>query len=291
VHHLVSDGWSMGVLLRDLALAYSALRAGRRPPAPRPAPTAAEVAGYARQRWPAARVYWRRTLAGAPPALAGAPRRHADRYTAGSVPVEIPAELADRFRAAGRQHGATAYLAALTAWTQVLAGWAAAPELVLMSPVPGRVRPEFEGVAGCLVQSLLLRVDLRGAPAYGDLLRRVRGVVLAAAEHQHYPYEEFSRQVPDPAWFRYERWPGEACFPGLASGPFPLPRELMFDWPLPPGQADLSVPELALTEQPDGSLAGWLVFNQHAYDRAAIVELGRAFRAHAGAVLPAGAAR
>ncbi len=288
VHHLVTDGWSMGVLLRDLALAYSAIAAGRQPAARRPAPSAAQVTGWARQRWPAARAYWRQALAGAPPALLGAPRQAVpDRYTAGSVPVEIPAELAERFRAAGRQHAATAYQAALAAWARVLADWAGAPELVLMSPVPGRIRPQDEGVVGCLVQSLLLRVDLRGVPAYGDLLRRVRGVVLAGTEQQHYPYEEFSRQLPHPAWFRYERWPGEACFLGLASGPFPLPRELMFDWPMPPGEPDRSVPELALTEQPDGSLAGWLVYNRRAYDRAAIAALGAAFRTYAETELPA----
>jgi acyl-CoA synthetase (AMP-forming)/AMP-acid ligase II/acyl carrier protein len=293
VHHLVADGASMGVLLGDLAVTYSALRAGRQPPAPRPAPPAGEVSAWARRRWPATRAYWRRMLAGASPALPAPGRAVTDRFTAAALPVELPAELAARFRLTAREHGATAYMAVLAAWAQVLAEWSGAPEVVLMSPVPGRVRPEFAGVVGCLVQSLLLRVDLRGGPAFGELLRRVRGVVLAAIEHQHYPYREFSRQVPDPAWLRYERWPGQACFPGLASGPFELPRELMFDWPLPPGEVDRSVPELALTEQPDGSMAGWLVYNRRAYQPAAVAALGERLRALSEDVLarpvPAGA--
>jgi acyl-CoA synthetase (AMP-forming)/AMP-acid ligase II len=286
VHHLVTDGWSMGVLLRDLALAYSALRDGRQPAARQPGPTAAEVAGWARAQWPASRAYWRETLAGAPAALPAAPRLATpDRYTAASLPVELPVDIADRFREVGRRHGATAYQAVLAAWARVLGEWAGAPELVVMSPVPGRGRPELAGVVGCLVQSLLLRLDLRGAPSYPRLLRRVRATVLAATDRQHYPYEEFSRKVPHPAWFRYERWPGEACFPGLASGPFALPRELMFDWPMPPGEVDRSVPELALTEQPDGSLAGWLVYNRRAFDRPTVAALGDALRSYAEAVL------
>jgi hypothetical protein len=148
---------------------------------------------------------------------------------------------------------------------------------VLQSPVPGRTRAEFDAVVGCLAQPLLLRVDLSGGPAFGDLVRRVRDVTLRAVEHQFHPFEEANRRVPHPGWLRFESWDGPAHLPGLESAPFELPRELMFEWPMPEGHPDLSVPELALTEQPDGALCGWLVYNRHAYPEAAVRRLAEAF--------------
>jgi non-ribosomal peptide synthetase component F len=173
-------------------------------------------------------------------------------------------------------------MALLAVWVDALSAWAAAPEVVVMSPVPGRTRPEFDNVIGCLVQSLLLRVDATGAPGLGELLDRVRATVLDAAEHQYYPYEEFSRAIPYPAWFRFESWGGAPGIPGLESEPFELPRELMFDWPLPPGETDLSAPELALTEQPDGALTGWLVYNHRSFERTGIERLAGLFLARLG---------
>ena len=110
----------------------------------------------------------------------------------------------------------------------------------------------------------------------------MRTSVLNAVEHQFYPYEEFSRAIPDPVWFRFDTWGEGARVPGLDSQPFPLPRELMFDWPLPAGRPDLSVPELALTEQLDGTFSGALVYNHRAYDAEAVEDLARAFLAEVG---------
>jgi hypothetical protein len=274
VHHIVFDGWSMGILLRELGVLYAGLVAGRDYPLDPPPLRAAEVSAWARSRWSEAREHWRRTLAGAPPALAGAPgRKPADRYTGTSLPLHVPAATAGRVRAIAAAHGVTTYMALLACWVEVLRDWAGSDDVVVMSPVAGRTRPEFDAVVGCLVQSLLLRVDAGGMPGYGELLARVRRAVLDATEHQYYPYEEFSRAIPHPAWFRFESWGGEPGIPGLESTPFELPRELMFDWPLPPGETDLSVPELALTEHPDGTMAGWLVYNRRAYDRSTVDEL------------------
>ncbi|MEZ0076100.1 AMP-binding protein [Planotetraspora sp. GP83] len=268
VHHLVSDGWSMAVLLRELGLAYSGS------PLPPQATTCADVYARASARWPEARPYWHKVLDGAPPALT-APRRPADRFTGTSIPVRLPAGLSVRLAARARRDGASVSMALLAAWAEVLREWTGSDDLVFLSPVPGRVRPEDDVLVGCLVQPLLLRVDASGRPPYGELLRRVRAAVLDAAEHQFYPYEEFSRLIPHPAWFRFESWGGPAHFPGLESGPFELPRELMFDWALPPGEADLSVPELAVSEGPDGSLTGWLVYNRRAYDRPEVERLAQ----------------
>lgn len=267
VHHLVFDGHSMGILLRELGECYAGQ--GHRLPL---AGRAADVSAWARTRWPKAREFWQRTLDGAPPVLPGAPRSaEVAAYQGHSVAFEIPAELSERLRSKVAEQRATVYMGLLAVWAQAMAEWAGSDEVVVMSPLPGRTKPEFDTVVGCLVQSLLLRIDVADDPPFERLLARVRQAVLDATEHQYYPYEEFSRRIPQPAWLRFERWGGPVHFPGLESGPVQLPRELMFSWPMP--GPDLSVPELALTEHPDGRITGWLVHNRLTYEPQAIDRL------------------
>jgi acyl-CoA synthetase (AMP-forming)/AMP-acid ligase II len=278
VHHLVFDGHSMGVLLRELGAIYAGAQARLDP-----APSAAAVSAWARERWPRARTFWQNTLDGAPPAMVKAPRsRESDQFAASSVPIHLPPDLADGLRATVAGQRVTLYMGLLAVWAKAMAEWAGEPEVVVMSPLPGRTRPEFDAVVGCLVQSLLLRIDLQDDPPFNELLARVRRVVLDATENQYYPYEEFSRQIPHPAWLRFERWAGPVHFPGLESEPFELPRELMFAWPLPAN--DLSVPELALTEHPDGAITGWLVYNHHTFDLPAVQRLAQTFHTHLGRI-------
>jgi acyl-CoA synthetase (AMP-forming)/AMP-acid ligase II len=278
VHHLVFDGHSMGVFLRELSTIYAGQqhRLGA-------AGGAAEVSAWAGGRWPQARKFWQQALDGAPAVLRDAPRsRTANAFSARSLALQVPAEAADRLRATVAERRSTVYMGLLTVWAQAVGEWAKTPEVVVMSPLPGRTRPQFDAVIGCLVQSLLLRVDVSDDPSFTDLLARVRGVVLDATDHQYYPYEQFSRQIPQPAWLRFERWAGPVHFPGLESEPFDLPRELMFSWPMP--GPDLSVPELALTEHPDGSITGWLVYNHLTFDLPAIEQLAQMFLTRLGAL-------
>jgi acyl-CoA synthetase (AMP-forming)/AMP-acid ligase II/acyl carrier protein len=271
VHHLVADGWSLGVLLRELGLRYSSspLEPARH--------TAGEAGAWAARHWPRAREHWRDMLRGAPSGFPAPGRREVAHFSARSLPLRVPAGVTVALRRLAREHDASLSMALLAAWAGVLARWTGASDLVFLAPVPGRTRQEFESVVGCLVQSLLLRVDAGGGPSFEELLGRVRAAVLAATEHQYYPYEEFSRRIRYPAWFRFESWDAPAHFPGLESGPHELPRELMFDWALPPGELDIGVPELALAQQPDGSVAGWLVYNRLAFETTTIERLARAF--------------
>jgi hypothetical protein len=277
VHHLVYDGWSSGVLLRELARCYDAFRRDRPSPLPATGPSSLDAYARAAAHWPANRVWWRDALAGVPAGPDRVPGwTDTDRFTARAQPLRVEPGLAARLRAVARAERASPYQALLAAWAAVLADWTGTDEVLVMSPVPGRTRPEDEGVIGCLVQSLLLRLDTSGRPPFPEAVRRARDTVLAAADHQFFPYEEFSRGLR-PAWLRYESWAAPAHLPGLASRPFPLPRELMFDWPLVPAERGPTAPELALTEQPDGALEGWLVANGRALPPAAVTGLGEAF--------------
>ncbi|MYS82704.1 AMP-binding protein [Embleya scabrispora] len=278
VHHMVFDGWSMGVLLRELALIYSAFRTGRPSPLTPPMPTCAEHLRWARAQWPRTRPFWEESLAGAPAAIDPFPGRDVtDRLHSASVRFTLDADLVGRLRTSAREQGATAFMLATACWTSVLARTAGTRDIVVMSPVPGRSRPGSENLIGCLVQSLLIRIDLRGDPSFGELLARVRSAALAANEHQSYPFAEFYPRFPDAAWIRYESWSNRAHFLGLVSEPFDLPRELDAEWSTPGGRPDLGVPELALAEQPDGTIAGWLLYNERAFAPSVVEGLAQAF--------------
>ncbi|MFZ3474300.1 AMP-binding protein [Streptomyces sp. 4.24] len=278
VHHMVSDGWSVGVLLADLGVFYSALRRGRSAPPARSGPGYQELVDWANAHWPASRAHFQAALAGAPEAVEQfAGRRAVDEVLTQAHEFEVPSALADALRARAAELGATPFLAVTAAWTGLLASRSGRPDLVVMTPVPGRPRPDAERTVGCFVQSLLLRVDASGGPGFAELVDRLRAVYSEALDHQLYPFAEFSPSVPFAAWLRYEAWAAPAQLPGLACEPWELPRGSTVPWPLPGG--DRGVPELTVVEQPDGALRCWLQYNALAFDLPVITELAEEFTA------------
>lgn len=278
VHHIVSDGWSVGVLLRELGVLYSALRRGRPAPPPLPGADHAELVAWSNAHWPDSRAHFARALADAPEAVHPFPGR-ADTETVLSAAhrLTVPAARAEALRVRAAAAGATPFQALAAVWLGLLADHSGQPDLVLMTPVPGRTRPDAERAVGCFVQSLLLRIDASGAPGFAELLARVRAASTAALDHQLYPFAEFSPQVPFAAWLRYESWNAPAQLPGLACTAWEVPRSATVPYPLPGG--DRHVPELAAVEQPDGSLTCWLRYNEHAFTPATIESLAAALEA------------
>ncbi|MEU1288909.1 AMP-binding protein [Kitasatospora sp. NPDC005856] len=272
VHHLVSDGWSLGLLLRDLGVVYSALRNGRRAPAARPGPEYRELVEWSNAHWPASRTHFTAALAGAPAAIDPFPgRRHTEVVLSAAHAFTVPPEAAGALRARAAELGATPFLAVAAVWSGLLAARSGQPDLVLMTPVPGRTRPEAERAVGCFVQSLLVRVDASGSPGFAELLDRVRSAATAALDHQLYPFAEFSPLAPFAAWLRYESWSAPAQLPGVACASWELPRNATVPYPLPGG--DRHVPELAVTELSDGGLRCWLRYNEHAFETGAVAAL------------------
>ncbi|MFI9328793.1 AMP-binding protein [Kitasatospora sp. NPDC052868] len=289
VHHIVADGWSVGVLLRELGVLYSALRRGRPAPAPRPGPAYRELVEWSNGHWTDSREHFARALAGAPEAVDPFPGRgevetvlsEAHRFT-------VSAERAQALRARAAELGATPFLAVAALWTGLLAAHSGQSDLVLMTPVPGRTRPEAERAVGCFVQSLLVRVDAGGSPGFAELLDRVRVASTAALDHQLYPFAEFSPRVPFAAWLRYESWSAPAQLPGVVCEEWELPRNTTVPWPIPGG--DRHVPELMVAEQPDGSLRCWLRYNGHAFAPEAVAGLAARFTAALDVAAPDAAA-
>jgi acyl-CoA synthetase (AMP-forming)/AMP-acid ligase II len=275
VHHLVFDRWSVGVMLRDLALYYSARRMGTAPSQALAGAPRASFTGFIaaeRARWPAAATYWERELDGAPVQLASLPRRRSDARAVATDerPVPLDAAIPDLFRAAAQRHRMSVSMVVIAAWAAVLGLWSGSTDLVLAQPVSGRIRPEYEDVIGCLFRWIFIRVRPEPARSLDDLLRTTRAALLAGIEHQHFDYGRFHRQVRFPAYFRFESWGREPHLPGLACEPFAVPAGTTMEWPLAPGDRDLYPPELLVSEAEDGALTVTLIYNRLAYDAADI---------------------
>lgn len=277
VHHMVADGWSVGVLLHELGLAYDALRRGRTPRLPEQPLPYGDLVHWANDRWAAGRRHFATALAGAPSAVDPFPgRRAVDQVHTVARPFTVGAGPAALLRKRAGELGVTPFMAVAALWSRLLADRSGQSDLVLMTPVPGRIRPEAERAVGCLVQSLLLRVDCSGGPGFAELAERVRRAATGALDHQMYPYAEFKPSVVAfPAWLRYENWAADAHLPGLLCEPWELPRGTTVPWPLPGG--DLGVPELTAVEQPDGALHCWIQYNALAFDETVIAALAEDF--------------
>ena len=198
LHHIAADGWSFGILLRELSERYAARVEGRDPHLPEPGVSYADYAAWQR-RWFAAggvlerqAAYWRRKLAGAPAVLempADRPRPARPTLRGGLHPFRVPAAALARLRGLAADEHATLFMAALAAFQALLGRWARTEDVVVGTPIAGRTRAEAEDVVGLFVNTLALRADLSGAPTFRALLKRVRETTLEAYAHQELPFE------------------------------------------------------------------------------------------------------
>jgi amino acid adenylation domain-containing protein len=198
MHHIVSDGWSMGVLTRELSALYTAFVRGEGDPLPALPVQYPDYAAWQRRRvdgdvLQAQADYWKTTLAGAPELLE-IPADHARPLVqshAGTLAgVELDEELTAGLKALSQRHGTTLYMTLMAGWATVLGRLSGQDDVVIGSPTANRGRSEIEGLIGFFVNTLALRVDLSGAPTVGELLARVKGRVLGAQEHQDIPFEQ-----------------------------------------------------------------------------------------------------
>ncbi|MCY7264062.1 non-ribosomal peptide synthetase [Pseudomonas protegens] len=198
LHHIVSDGWSMGVLTRELVALYAAFSRGLPDPLP---PLAVQYSDFAhwQRRWLSGAVleqqaqYWRQALEGAPPLLmlpGDRPRPAHQDYAGSSVEVRLDAALTAGLRALSQRHGTTLYMTLMAAWGLLLGRLSGQAEVVIGTPVANRMRAEVEGLIGLFVNTLALRLDLGAAPRVEALLAQVKARTLEAQAHQHLPFEQ-----------------------------------------------------------------------------------------------------
>ena len=203
VHHVVSDGWSVGVLFRELAALYAAFREGRPSPL---APLPVQYADFAAwQRtvlnggaMEAQLAWWRRALDGAPAVLelpTDHPRPAVSGHRGACERTVLPREVSDALHRLGRRRGATLFMTLLAAYQALLSRYAGQDDVVVGSPIAGRTRGETEGLIGFFVNTLALRGDLSGDPTFAELLGRAREATLGAYAHQDLPFERLVEEV------------------------------------------------------------------------------------------------
>jgi amino acid adenylation domain-containing protein len=198
VHHVISDGWSMGVFTRELRALYGAFRNSKPNPLPALPVQYADYAAW-QQRWVAGEVieqqadYWTRTLAGAPELLelpTDHPRPSRMHHAGAAFGVELDEALTAGLKALARRHGTTLFMTIMAGWATVLGRLSGQDDVVIGTPAAGRGRREIEGLIGFFVNTLALRFDLSGAPTVAELLKEVKARTLAAQEHQDIPFEQ-----------------------------------------------------------------------------------------------------
>ncbi|WP_041195714.1 non-ribosomal peptide synthetase, partial [Burkholderia pseudomallei] len=206
MHHIASDGWSVGVFLQELSALYGAFIAEQGDPL---APLPLQYADYAawQRRWLASGqlekqgAFWQTNLSGAPTLLelpTDRPRPPKQSHAGASVEVKLGAALSERVKRLSQRHGVTPYMTLLSSWAAVLGRLSGQEEVVIGSPVAGRNRTEVEPLIGFFVNTLALRLDLSSEPTVGELLKRTKAQVLSAQAHQDLPFDQVVERVKPP---------------------------------------------------------------------------------------------
>ena len=201
MHHIVSDGWSIGLLFHELATLYEAYHEGGTDPLP---PLVIQYADYA--QWQRRQVaatqgqldYWKQQLNGAPGLLelpTDRSRPPKQSYAGVSIPLALTTELSAGVKALAKQHDVTLFMTLYTAWAILLARLSGQDDVVIGVPVANRQRVELEGLIGFFVNTLPLRAQLTDDVSVSELLSRVKDMTLDAYKHQEVPFSEVIEAV------------------------------------------------------------------------------------------------
>jgi len=286
VHHLAADGWSMGVLAREVSDEYRALIRGEPSPVAPLAIQYADFAAWERDRLTgtalqAPLAYWRGRLAGVPPTLDlphDHPRPAVPSLRSGHARLALEAPLHAAVVALGKAHGATLFMTLLAAFMVLLHRYSAEEDIAVGCPVAGRGDVETERLIGLFINTVVLRADLSGEPSFAETLRRVRGLVIDAFAHQDLP---FARLVEE---LRPTRSAGVAPLFQVAfilqnaiAETLQLEGASVTALPFDNGTIDLDL-AFELIERPDG-LAGTLRYDAALFDAATVERMLAHYRA------------
>ncbi|MGW4637723.1 MFS transporter [Sphaerisporangium sp. NPDC004334] len=277
VHHIAADGWSAELLVGEVFARYE----GTVPAAPEVG--YGDYATWQRSLEPPRRelAFWRERLAGLEPLdlPTDLPRPPERTYAGAAHAFPLGAELTGALARLGREHRATPYMTVLAALGALLGRYAGATDVAVGSPVAGRRLPELDGVIGCFVNMLTMRVDLSGDPSFGELLDRVRDMSVDAFAHQDLPFEQLVAELDLPrdvsrsplfgVIFAMQNYRTGAVRPpgGLSVADFPVDA-----WAT---RYDL---ELYLADDSEGGLSGLLVYNTDLFEAATVERLAEHLR-------------
>ncbi|HYO62268.1 MAG TPA: amino acid adenylation domain-containing protein, partial [Pyrinomonadaceae bacterium] len=203
MHHIVSDGWSVGVLIKEVAALYEAYAKGEESPL---AELPVQYADYAVWQREYLRgevldnqlAYWRQQLAGAAAALelpTDRPRPAVQSNDGARERFSLSPDLSRRLRELSRAEGVTLHMTLLAGWQALLSRYSNQEDVSVGTPVANRQRGETEGLVGFFVNTLVMRGDLSGEPSFRELLRRTRETCLGAYAHQEVPFERLVEEL------------------------------------------------------------------------------------------------
>ncbi|MEQ8464529.1 non-ribosomal peptide synthase/polyketide synthase [Coleofasciculus sp. E1-EBD-02] len=197
MHHIVSDGWSMGLLMQELATLYEAYTQGQPSPL---TPLPIQYADFClwQREWLQGEVlqsqlnYWEEQLAGAPTLLSlptDRPRPAAQSFEGATKSFEVSWELTKKLTQLSQEQGVTLFMTLLAAFLTLLYRYTGQEDMLVGTPIANRNRSEIEGIIGFFVNTLVLRGNLSGEPSFSELLARVKKVAMEAYTHQDLPFE------------------------------------------------------------------------------------------------------
>ncbi len=282
VHHIVFDGWSMGVLMREMASLYDAFSKGLPSPMPDLAVQYSDYSIWQREWLEGEHLesqlrYWRRQLDGSPtlsPMPIDRPRPPVQSFQGARHSFVIPGSLAEPLRALGSKEGATLYMTLLAVFKAMLCYQLNQDDIVVGTEVANRTQAETEGMIGFFVNELVLRTNLAGNPTFREMLGRARRVALGAYAHQDLPFDRLvaalkpERDLSHNPFFQVTFVIQDAPASPVETGGLTLSRLLL--------DRETSVFDLTLyVIQEEGSLSCGFLYNTDIFEPASIARLVR----------------
>jgi len=289
LHHIVADGWSLGVLIRELAECYTAFVEGRSPTLPLLPIQYTDFARWQRT-WLQGEVlekqlaYWRKQLANLSvlELPSDRPRPAVQTYRGATLPLQLSPALTQALEALSQKAGGSLFMTLLAAFQTLLYRYTGQADLAIGSPIANRHRSDVEGLIGFFVNSLVLRVNLSGNPTFLEVLEQVRNVALEAYDHQDLPFEKLVEELdPDrdlsrnPLFqvaFALQNAPMQVLeLPGLTLAPTPLESgSTRFDLEVHLWEANHGLQSLW---QSQSGLSGFISYSTDLFDRHRIERL------------------
>jgi len=203
MHHIAADGWSMEVLVREVAALYQAFSSGQPSPLPELPIQYVDFAAWQRQWLQGEAIanrlaYWQQHLSGAPAVLnlpTDYPRPAVQTFRGATYAIELSQELSQALKTLSQQQGSTLYMTLLAGFKTLLTRYTGSGDIVVGTPIANRQQSELEGLIGFFVNTLVLRTNLTDNPSFEELLRRVREVALGAYAHQDLPFEQLVEEL------------------------------------------------------------------------------------------------
>ncbi len=284
VHHIAFDGWSVGVLARELSALYAGFAAG---PVVRPAEPPVQYADFAawQQEWAAGTAmagqlaYWRRRLAGLTPLdlPTDRPRPPMLDTLGATSSFTVPAETAIALRELGRSRRATPFMVLAAAFQVLLARYSGQTDIAVGTPIAGRTKAEVQNLLGFFVNTLVLRADLSGDPSFLELLDQVRGSALEAYANQDLPFERLVTELsPDRDLSRNPLFSHMFVLQNNETADFSGAGVRAESLPVPSRSAKFDL-TLQLTDRPDGALDGMIEYATALFDPATVERLAGHF--------------